>query len=84
MGTNFGFGLGFPDSGGQARKLFKVSYGAEKPENAFVSVKYKDYWYWIDERDFSTKRTFTFLMILFSLAETGGSQKLPLVTIPAG
>jgi hypothetical protein len=71
-------------SDGQPKRLFKVSYSVEKPENAFVSVKYKNYWYWIDDRDFSSKRTFTFLMILFSMAEKGGNQKLPLVTIPSG
>jgi len=33
---------------------------------------------------FRTKRTFAFMMILFSLTETGGKEGLPLVTIPAG
>jgi hypothetical protein len=30
------------------------------------------------------KQTVAFLMILFSLTETGGQDGLPLVTIPAG
>jgi len=30
------------------------------------------------------KKTFTFLMILFSLTETGGKEGLPQVTIPTG
>jgi len=38
----------------------------------------------VDDRDFRTKRTFAFLMILFSLTETGGKEGLPLVTIPSG
>lgn len=65
-------------------ELIKVHSGPEKPENAFTAVKYEDHWFWIDKTDFRSKRTFAFLMILFSLTETGGSDALPLVTIPAG
>jgi hypothetical protein len=66
------------------RKLMKVHYSKEKPANAFSAVQYRGYWYWVDDRDFRTKRTFAFLMILFSLTETGGKEGLPLVTIPSG
>ena len=66
------------------RKLMKVHYSKDKPANAFTAVQYRDYWYWVDDRDFRTKRTFAFLMILFSLTETGGKEGLPLVTIPSG
>jgi len=74
-------------AGGQApgySKLMNVHYSKERPADAFTAVKYRDYWYWVDDRDFRTKRTFAFLMILFSLTETGGKEGLPLVTIPAG
>jgi len=64
--------------------LIRVNHSEENPENAFVSVKYRDYWFYIDDRDLISKRTFTFLMILFSVTETGGKEGLPLVTIPAG
>ena len=65
-------------------KLMNVHYSKERPAEAFTAVKYRGYWYWVDDRDFRTKRTFAFLMILFSLTETGGKEGLPLVTIPAG
>jgi hypothetical protein len=67
-------------------RLIEVKTGIDKPENAFAftAVKYDDHWFWIDKRDFRSKRTFAFLMILFSLTETGGRESLPLVTIPAG
>jgi hypothetical protein len=38
----------------------------------------------IDNRAFQWKRAFTFVMVLFSLSETGGRESMPLVTIPAG
>ena len=64
--------------------IARIQSGTAKPDDAFVAVEFKDHWFWIDDRDFDSKRTFTFLMILFSLTETGGKEGLPLVTIPAG
>lgn len=64
-------------------KLMNVHYSKERPADAFTAVKYRDYWYSVDDGDFRSKRTFAFLMILFSLTETGGKEGLPLVTIPA-
>lgn len=65
-------------------KLITVSHDTAKPKNAFAAVKYKDHWFFIDDRDFSSKRSFAILMILFSLTESNETQGLPLVTIPAG
>jgi hypothetical protein len=65
-------------------RLIHIHSGAEKPEGAFAAVRYENHWFWIDNGDFNSKRTFGFLMILFSLTETGGKEGLPLVTIPAG
>jgi hypothetical protein len=66
------------------KRLITINSGTDEPEEAFTAVKYLDHWFWIDESDFESKRTFAFLMILFSLTETGGKEGLPLVTIPAG
>jgi len=70
--------------GDRAAQLVKIHSSAEEPENAFVSIRYRDYWYSIDDRDFRSKSLFTFVMILFSLTESGDNVGLPLVTIPAG
>lgn len=73
-----------PNDGQAPESLITVHTSPDKPENAFTAVNYEDHWFWIDKRDFKSKRTFAFLMILFSLTETGGKEGLPLVTIPAG
>ena len=65
-------------------QLINIKSGIDKPEYAFTAVKYEDHWFWIDKRDFRSKRTLAFLMIVFSLTETGGNESLPLVTIPSG
>jgi len=68
----------------ETRQFIQIKYSTDKPENAFTAVSYKDHWFYIDDRDFKSKRIFAFLMILFSLTESGAKQALPLVTIPAG
>jgi len=65
-------------------RLIEIRHGSEPPADAFTAVRYRDLWFWIDDRDFKSKKTFAFLMILFSMTETGGKEGLPLVTIPAG
>ena len=74
-------GKNFTEDLGQ---FIKISSSTEKPEKAYTAVKYQEYWFWIDERDIKSKRAFAFLMILFSLTESGAQKDLPLVTIPAG
>ena len=54
-----------------------------EPAGAYAAVRYQDSWYWIADKDFASKRVFTFLMLFFSLAETGVTPQPPLVTIPA-
>jgi hypothetical protein len=66
--------------------LIQIKSNTEKPDDAYayVSVPYRDHWFWIDDRDFQSKRTFSFLMFLLSLAETGAPEEAPVLTIPAG
>lgn len=64
--------------------IVRIHSGSRAPEDAFVSVKYRGDRFWIDDRDPRSKGMLSFLMILFSLAETGGPSRAPLVTIPAG
>ena len=61
----------------------QVHSGKEKPADAFAAVHYRDHWFWVDDRDWRTKRALTAVMFFFTLAETGDTAKLPLITIPA-
>jgi len=71
-------------SEGGRQKLVRITSSTEEPENAFVAVRYRDHWYSIDDRDFKSKSVFTFVMILFSLTESGDNARLPVITIPTG
>ena len=63
--------------------LLTVRCGPSAPGNAYVSVNYRNHWFWIEDRDRQSKQMFTFSMFLFSLTETGTAQAAPIVTIPA-
>ena len=64
--------------------LIRVHFAAEEPAGAFTAVSLRDHWFFIDDKDLPSKRVFSFLMILLSLAETGGGQAAPVVTVQAG
>ncbi len=66
-----------------ATPLVRIRSGAAAPEVTYAAMPYKGHWYWIDDNDIASKRTFTFLMILFSLAETGQVPAAPVVTVPS-
>jgi hypothetical protein len=64
------------------RPLIQVKSSSEKPEDAFVSVRYRKSYFWIDDRDFVSKKVFSFLMFVFTLVETGEKGIAPIVTVP--
>lgn len=64
-------------------RLVKIYNSKTEPKDAFVSIPFRGHWFYIDDRDLKSKRTFTFMMLLFTLADTGDKEPLPLVTIPA-
>jgi hypothetical protein len=70
-------------AGQQSTALVHVRSGSQAPADAYAAVQYKGNWYWIDDTDIASKRMFTFLLILFSLAETGQGSAAPLVTVPS-
>jgi hypothetical protein len=59
----------------------RIHSGRDKPANAFAAVRYRDYWFWIENGDRQTKRALTVIMFFFTLSETGSPEKL--ITIPA-
>jgi hypothetical protein len=65
------------------RPLIRILSSASRPTSIYSAVQYHGTWYWIDDGDIASKRVFTFLMLFFSLAETGVTPQAPVLTVPA-
>ena len=72
------------DGKGQTAPLIRIHSSKKKPIDSFVAMQYRDHWFWIDDRDRQSKAIFSFLMILFSLVETGAPPQAPTITVPIG
>src|SRR5262249_46598024 len=46
------------EAGPYATPLLRVHSGSARPADAFVAVPYHNQWFWIDDRDFPSKRMF--------------------------
>jgi hypothetical protein len=71
-------------SGNPVPPLIRIFSSNQSPADAFAAVPYRQEWYWIDDKDFASKRLFSFIMFLFTLTETGDKQGAPIITIPVG
>jgi hypothetical protein len=71
---------------GVRKPLIRIRSSAEAPGDgdAFVAVPYGNHWFWIDDRDYASKRLFSFLMFVMTLTESGGKDGAPVLTISAG
>jgi hypothetical protein len=71
------------DAAPGAHGIGRIRSGPRRPESAYVSVLYQGQWFWVENGDWQTKRALSAVMFLFTLADTGAADKLPLITIPA-
>lgn len=69
--------------GAEENALLHVMSGDDEPKESYVSVEFKNKWFWIADDDWNSKRTFSSILFLFTLADSNGGQNVPTITIPA-
>src|SRR5262249_48926160 len=76
---------GFESLGANAEqtRLLHIYCSKNKPTDAYVSVNYRNHWFFIDDRDLKSKRAFAFMMMLFTLGAPSERENPPVLTIPA-
>lgn len=63
---------------------FSVRSGSAEPGQAFVKIKYRGHWFWIDDADLDSKTTFSLMLFLLSLQSAASQGVTPLLTISSG
>ena len=64
--------------------LIRIHCSSDKPADAFIKIPYRHQWFWIDDRDITSKRMLSFLMFIFTLVESDEKTQAPILTIPTG
>jgi hypothetical protein len=59
----------------------QIHSSRDKPKDAFTAIQYAEHWFWIDNKDISSKRNFALLMIFMSLTESEQKTGAPLFSI---
>lgn len=62
--------------------LLRIHSSLFPPTNALVAHRYRNRWFWINDRDYASRSAFAFLNVFFSLAESGVAPQIPIVTVP--
>lgn len=73
---------GTDDLGPIIKKLISIKSSSYYPKNAYLAVKYKNFWFYIEDNDINSKRTFSLLLSLYNLQAGGVKQMMPILTIP--
>ncbi len=55
-----------------------------RPKQAYVAVKYRDYWFYLDDRDTASKITFSLMMTMSRVNLFGVRKGAPALTLPVG
>jgi len=63
-------------------ELFAVRWSRFPAKNAFVSVKYHNIWFYIDNCDLASKRTFALLLQLYNLNAIVQKNRGPIISLP--
>lgn len=74
---------GVPEPHSRAHPM-RIHSGTDEPEDAFAAIRYADHWFWIENGDVGSKRSFFLVTFLFALSGASGAAGAPILTIPAG
>jgi hypothetical protein len=80
-----GAAVNYPAASPLGRRL-RILRSRAEPEDAYVAVKHRGWWYYIDSTDQPTKRFFHLVTVLWSVTiaeSTARGQKAPILMLPA-
>lgn len=69
---------------GSLRPSIVIRASESEPAASYAAVRVSDRWYWVDIADYESKKAFSILELLKSIAESTRGIAPPVLTIPAG
>lgn len=74
----------YPWSGSEENRVITILSSINQPDNAVVSVKFRDWWFYIDATDSRSKNSFLLFKLLVGLRLNPDTlqQQTPLLTVP--
>ena len=64
------------------KKLIKTRWSKTQPDDAYIAVKYRGYWFYIADSDIESKKSFLLLQILGDLRAGAAPSAGPVLTLP--
>lgn len=64
--------------------LLRIASAESPPTGAFVRIRYRGHWFYIDDADLNSKATFNLLTYLLSLQSAGSEGIDAMLTVPVG
>jgi hypothetical protein len=64
--------------------LMRIASSSMPPDNAYVAVRYRGSWFYVNDSDLTSKSTFSLLMQLFALQAGDVRSAGPILTLPVG
>ena len=64
--------------------LMTINWSYRRPDTSYLAVPYRGYWFYIDDSDVNSKRTFVLLQQIYNLQAKQQEKEGPLLTIPLG
>ncbi|MCB1109982.1 MAG: hypothetical protein KDK64_03305 [Chlamydiia bacterium] len=64
--------------------LFTVRWSRHYPQDAYLAVSYRGNWFYIDDSDINSKRTFVLLQQIYNLQARQQEKESPILSIPIG
>jgi len=60
----------------------RIASSSMPPDNAYVAVRYRGSWFYVNDSDLTSKSTFSLLMQLFALRAGDVKSAGPVLTLP--
>ncbi len=68
----------------ETKDLLDIQCSPTRPAGAYVAVRYRGYWFYLNDANMDSKDTFSLLLILFALQSGDVKSAQPLLTLPVG